>query len=123
MKENNVIHLRGMEFYGYHGVMPEEKITGQRFIVDMDIYPDVPLISGSDNIEFTVDYAEVYGVIKRCVEEEKYNLLETLAEQIVKEVMKRFSCTKIRVEVHKPNAPIPGMIRDISVELKRERKQ
>lgn len=122
MKINSAIHLRGMEFYAYHGIMPEEKIIGQKFIIDIDIIPDVTLIHHSDDLEFTVDYAEVYKVIKRCVEEEKYNLLETLAGHIVNEVMEGFSCKGVRVEVHKPNAPIPGIIRDISVEVFRERK-
>lgn len=122
MKGNSAIHLRGMEFYGYHGMMPEEKVIGQKFIIDIDIYPEVSLIHQADSLEFTVDYAEVYQVVKRCVEEEKFNLLETLAEQIVNEVMENFFCKGVRVEVHKPNAPIPGIIRDISVELLRERK-
>ncbi len=40
MKENSVIHLKGLEFFGYHGLLAEEQKLGQRFVVDADIYPN-----------------------------------------------------------------------------------
>jgi dihydroneopterin aldolase len=50
MKGNNIIHLRGMEFFAYHGVLAEEEKLGQRFIVDVDIYP-TQWADASDNIK------------------------------------------------------------------------
>jgi len=31
------IRLKGLEFYGYHGVMEAEKELGQRFIIDLTL--------------------------------------------------------------------------------------
>lgn len=63
---------------------------------------------------------DVYQVIKACVTGNRHQLLEHLAEEIAQRVLKQFSCTSVRVEVHKPQAPIPGIFRDVSVEIWRE---
>ena len=59
-------------------------------------------------------------VIKACVTQDKYQLIERLAEEIAQQVLEQFSCTSVRVEVHKPQAPIPGIFKDVSVEMWRE---
>lgn len=120
MSGHDVIHLRGMEFYAYHGVLPEEQVLGQRFLIDVDIFSDLRQAGSSDHVGDTVHYGEVYQVIKACVTGDQHKLLEHLAEEIARDVLKKFSCTSIRVEVHKPQAPIPGIFRDVSVEIWRE---
>lgn len=122
MKEDSVIHLRGMEFYAYHGVLPEENKLGQKFIIDVDIYLSDIGLTNLDSLENTVNYAEVHKIVKYTVENYSFKLIETLAERIASELLKVFFCQGVKVEVHKPNAPIPGIIKDISVEIHREQK-
>ena len=120
MSEHDVIHLRGLEFYAYHGVLPEEQVLGQRFLVDMDIFFDLRRAGSSDRVEDTIHYGEVYQVIKACVTGNEYQLLEHLAQDLAQRVLAQFACTSLRVEVHKPQAPIPGIFRDVSVEIWRK---
>jgi dihydropteroate synthase/dihydroneopterin aldolase len=120
--EANIIHLKGMEFYAYHGVLPEEQELGQRFVVDVDLYPE-KWVKDKDCLENTINYAAVYEVIKTCVEKERYKLLESLAEEIAARILAGFACELIRVEIHKPNAPLPGVFRDVSVEIFRGRAE
>lgn len=120
MSGHDAIHLRGLEFYAYHGVLPEEQVLGQRFLIDMDIFSDLRQAGYSDQVGDTIHYGEVYQVIKACVTEDRHQLLEHLAEEIAQRVLEQFSCASIRVEVHKPQAPIPGIFRDVSVEIWRE---
>ena len=117
---HDVIHLRGLEFYAYHGVLPEEQALGQRFLIDMDLFSDLSQAGSSDKVEDTIHYGEVYQVIKACVTGDSHKLLEHLAEDIAQRVLGQFSCMSIRLEVHKPQAPIPGIFRDVSVEIWRE---
>ncbi|NLO98371.1 MAG: dihydroneopterin aldolase [Peptococcaceae bacterium] len=120
MKTENIIHLRKMEFYAYHGVLPEEKKLGQKFSVDVDIhFPG--LENKNDNLAYTIDYSLVYQVVKQCVENERFDLIESLADRIAGRILDEFECTKVRVEVHKPQAPIPGLLADISAETIREK--
>lgn len=121
MKESKIIHLKGMEFYGYHGALEEERVLGQKFVVDADIHLSSSKML-TDDLTQTVDYREIYSIIKQCVEEEQYNLIETLTEEIASKILSRINCIGVKVEVHKPNAPIPGMIRDISIQITREKQ-
>lgn len=120
MSGHDAIHLRGLEFYAYHGVLPEEQVLGQRFLIDMDIFSDLHQAGSSDQVGDTIHYGEVYEVIKACVTEDRHQLLEHLAEEIAQRVLEQFSCASVRIEVHKPQAPIPGIFRDVSVEIWRE---
>jgi dihydroneopterin aldolase len=122
MQEIDLIHLKGMTFYAYHGVLPEEQKLGQKFLVDLDVYLQSAAGYAADDLTKTVNYAEVFQVVERCVTGERYKLLEALAERIAAEVLGKFRCLGVRVEVHKPNAPIPGVINDISVEIYREKE-
>jgi 7,8-dihydroneopterin aldolase/epimerase/oxygenase len=116
------IGLRGLEFYAYHGAMDEEKRLGQRFLVDVDLVKDLSLAGQSDQVQDTINYAEVYQAIQKVVTEERYHLIERLAERIAEQVLEGFPCEEVRVEVHKPQAPIPGVLRDVSIEIFREKK-
>ena len=118
--ERDMIHLRGLEFYAYHGALPEEQVLGQRFLIDIDLFKDLSQAGFSDQVGDTIHYGEVYQVIKECVTGERYQLLERLAEDIAQRILGQFTCTSVRVEVHKPQAPIPGIFSDVSVEIWRE---
>ncbi|WP_045574040.1 dihydroneopterin aldolase [Desulfosporosinus sp. I2] len=120
MVGHDAIRLRGLEFYAYHGALPEEQVLGQKFLIDMDLFFDMRKAGYSDQVEDTIHYGEVYQVIKACVTESRFFLIERLAEEIAGRVLGQFSCLAVRVEVHKPQAPIPGILRDVSVEIWRE---
>lgn len=123
MREHDAIHLRGLQFYAYHGVRSEEKVLGQKFIIDVDLFRDLRQPGFSDQVADTINYAEVYQRIKTIVTAERFHLLERLAGEIATQVMKEFPCEAIRVEVHKPQAPIPGVFGDASVEIWREKSK
>ncbi len=122
MMKSSIIHLRGMEFYGYHGVLGEEQRLGQKFLVDVDIFPlsQTKQAEKMDDIQYTINYAEVFVTVRECVENERYNLIEALAERIASQILSIYNCSKVRVEVHKPQAPIQGVFKDVSVEIVRD---
>ncbi|KZV48992.1 dihydroneopterin aldolase family protein [Dorcoceras hygrometricum] len=52
--------LRGLKFHGYHGVYPEERVLGQKFLVDVDAWMDLQAAGNSDDISDTVSYTTIY---------------------------------------------------------------
>ncbi|AGA67657.1 dihydroneopterin aldolase [Desulfitobacterium dichloroeliminans LMG P-21439] len=116
------IGLRGLRFYGFHGVLNEENSLGQVFIVDIDLFTDLSKAGRSDQVEDTINYAEVYTRIKTIVEKERYQLIEKLAERIAEVILAGFVCEGISITVHKPQAPIQGIFDDAFVEIYREKK-
>lgn len=115
------IHLNELEFYGYHGALPEETKLGQRFRVTVSLAMDLSEAGKTDNLDKTVNYAEVYSVCQSIVEGEPVKLIETIAEEIATDVLAKFAdkVTGVRVVLIKPDPPIPGHYASVSVEITR----
>lgn len=111
-----------MEFYGYHGVFSEENKLGQRFIIDLELFLDLNQAGQSDNLNHTINYAEVYSLCKEIVENEKYQLVEKIAQRIAQKSLDEFPMLEeLMVRVIKPNPPIPGHYDSVAVEIRRGR--
>ncbi|MGM0472053.1 MAG: dihydroneopterin aldolase [Bacillota bacterium] len=116
------IRLKGLKFYGYHGVLAEEKELGQRFIVDLALQTDLKPAGVSDDLTESINYAEVYEVTKQVVEGESYDLIEAVAESIAAKLLSEFTRIKqVQVQVKKPAAPVAGILDWAEVEIERER--
>lgn len=113
------IILQGMEFYGYHGVLPEENELGQRFFVDLELGLDLKKAGITDDPAHTVSYAEVFEVAREIVEGKSRKLIEAVAEDIAAAVIKRFPVRQVTVKVKKPSAPVPGHFSYMAVEITR----
>ncbi len=115
------IELRGMTFYGFHGVNPAEKELGQRFVVDMDIFTDLTKAGRTDDLGDTVDYSEVYRTVRDVVEGPSRNLLESVAAAIAERVLAAHDIEAVRVRLMKPEVPMKGSIlTHAAVEIYRE---
>ena len=62
------IALEGMVFYGYHGVHPEERRLGQRFVVDLVAERELRTAGLSDDLADTTSYSDIYDVVREVVE-------------------------------------------------------
>lgn len=115
------INLEGMEFFGYHGVIPEENKLGQRFIVDVCMYLDLRKAGKRDDLTETVNYAEVYHKVKAIVEGKPVKLIETLADRIAAAILCSDLVSSVQVTVSKPGAPINGIFGNVSVTVNRRK--
>ncbi|SEJ88198.1 dihydroneopterin aldolase [Bhargavaea ginsengi] len=117
------IHLHEMQFYGYHGALPEETKIGQRFTVSLSLAVSLEEAGRTDNLDKTVNYAEAYTVVKEIVEGEPVKLIEAVAERIASAILKDFGgkVGGCRVRVIKPDPPIPGHYRAVEVDITRGR--
>lgn len=116
------ITLTGVGVVGYHGVLDSEKQSGQPFFVDITMFTDFQRASKSDDVENTVNYAEVAELIRDVITGDSLDLIETLAENIAQAVLARFPLEAVELTVHKPKAPIEVTFSDVSVTVFRERK-
>ena len=119
---HDTIHIRNMQFYAFHGVNTEEKILGQRFEVDVALSVDTRSAGLSDDLRRTINYAQVYKVVKRIVEEERFDLIEALAETLATQIGKQFGPDGVRICVRKPHVPLKGSVLDyVAVDIERWR--
>jgi dihydroneopterin aldolase len=118
----DLIRLCNMQFYGRHGVNPEEQVLGQRFEVDVDLQVDTRPAALQDDLRLTINYAQVYKAVKQIVEEERFALIETLAETIAMYIGRQFAPESVRVCVRKPHAPIKGVLDYVAVDIERTKE-
>lgn len=116
------IFLQRMEFYAYHGVKPEENRLGQRFYVDLELELDLSPAGNSDDLSLTVNYAEVYEMVRQEVEKKRYQLIERLAERICQKLLDQFPIDGVLIRITKPDPPIPGHYQAVGVELRRKKQ-
>lgn len=116
--------LNQLEFYGYHGLFPEEKKLGQRFIIDAELFLPLHIAGKTDDMNDSADYGAVYKLIKDIVEGESKDLIEALAEDIAQQILANFKLVKAcGIKVIKPDPPICGNYKSVAVEIYREREQ
>lgn len=121
---NDRILLEGMQFYGYHGVNPEERVLGQRYVVDLTADLDLRVAGKTDRLEDTVSYSHIYRTVRTVMEGEPRNLLESAAQAIADRVLAEFPVLAVSVTVKKPNPPVRGSSIELAaVQIHRTRKQ
>lgn len=115
------IRLKNLGFYGYHGVLAEENKLGQKFFVDIEMTTDLKAAGLSDNVGDTINYAEVYSIVKDIVENSRFKLLEALAEAIAVKILREFAMVKeLVINIKKPEAPVNGIFDYFAVEIRRK---
>jgi dihydroneopterin aldolase len=116
------IFINRMCFYAYHGAYPEENRLGQRFYIDLELGLDLQAAGRTDDLNLTVNYAEVYEAVKQEVTTTQVKLIETLAERIADRLLDSFPIEEALVRVTKPDPPIPGHYEAVGVEILRRKK-
>jgi dihydroneopterin aldolase len=113
------IELAGLELYGYHGVLEEERRRGQPFVLHVAL--ELAAHPAADRIEDAVDYREVAACVRHAFEAEQVQLLETLAASIADALLARFPLAAARVRISKPQVRLDPPVASSSVTVERRR--
>ncbi len=115
------IELTGLRVFAYHGVLEEERATGQEFVIDVKITLDLRDAAAFDDVEKTIHYGDLAEEIAAAVRANPVDLIETVGERIAEVVLAHERATMVSVTVHKPTAPISVPFADVSVTINRGR--
>lgn len=111
----NLIQVKGIRCYSYHGCLSEESLIGGQFEVDVDLWCNFKPSADRDDLNLTINYVDV----NRIVEEEMataFKLIETVAYRILEKLKTEFSILKkARVEIRKINPPLDGDVIHVAV--------
>ena len=110
MNNIGIIELEGMEFKAYHGCLPQEKVRGNNFIVDFRGELDLSAAVERDNLEDTLNYADIYDIVSEEMSIPS-ELLENVAGRIVKSIAARFpQLESFSIRVSKSKPPVDGIV-------------
>ena len=116
-----LIELRGMSFYAYHGCYAEEKITGNRFEVDLKLRSSASSASQTDNIDDALNYQDAYNIVAEQVAITS-NLLEHVAQRILSALFSHYTTLEwASVSVAKLAPAMGGNINRVQVTMEHAR--
>lgn len=114
------ILIEGMEFYAFHGHYEEERVVGNRFLLDIVIDTDLTPAAKSDRIESALNYQTVYKLIRDEMQVKKSHLLENIAKRILDRIYGHFdNIEKISLKISKMTPPLGGQVEKVSIIMER----
>ncbi|NQU31968.1 MAG: dihydroneopterin aldolase [Bacteroidetes bacterium] len=113
----SIISIEGMEFFAYHGCFKEEQMIGTKFNIDLFLTVDTTKAEESDNLADTVNYQEVFRLVKKEMELTS-KLLEHVGHRILDSVKSTFpQIEKATLKIRKMNPPLGGKMDYVSLTL------
>ena len=106
-----------MHFFAYHGVLPQEAVVGNEFVVNLTLEVDITSAMQSDDVADTVNYVEVYEVVKAEMQQ-RSNLLEHVAGRIAHRLLDDYpTITSVDILLEKLNPPMEANLHSAAVHL------
>lgn len=114
------IRIDNLRIRANHGVFKTEQEEGQDFYVNAVLYTDVIKAGLSDRLEDSTDYGDVCSFIYQYMTENTFQLIETVAERMARELLLNYpGVKKLDLEIRKPQAPIEIPFESVSVKIQR----
>ncbi|MGC1183754.1 MAG: dihydroneopterin aldolase [Candidatus Dormiibacterota bacterium] len=117
-RKADLLILAGLRFFGHHGVSQEERDQGGEFTVDLEVEADIARALVSDDVSDTVNYVDLYQLVRHVVEEGQFHLLEAMASRIAEAVLGLPRVERVKVSITKPPR-LPAQTTGFAVEIVR----
>lgn len=115
--QSSYIVLQNVRFHAFHGVLPQERKVGNDYRINLRIKYDISQAMKSDDVNDTLNYAEVYLLLSQemCVPSA---LLERVAGRIGDRLFRRFpKIEEIVLSIIKENPPMGADSEGAGVEV------
>ena len=116
----DAILIEGIQVPAALGVSAGERALRRPVRIDLELLRDLSGSGRSDELDDTVDYAQVYETVVKVAGGREHRLVEALAERIVEALFENFPIDGVRVEIRKI-APVAGSLQHAGVRLQRSR--
>jgi dihydroneopterin aldolase len=117
----SAIVIKQLKLWAHVGVLGWEREFGQWFELDLWLYYDLSSAALTDQIDHTINYADVINTIRKLSKLINCNTIEYFSEQIFEALEAKFGIFPMELELKKCDAPIPAFNGVVSV--KRSRNQ
>ncbi len=115
--KESYITLTDLRFHAFHGVIPQERLTGNDYSVSLRIGYPVREACLSDEVDDTLNYASVYDIVSQEMNVPS-KLLERVAFRIADRLFRKFNLiTTLDVKLNKLNPPFGADCYGAGVEL------
>lgn len=102
----STIYLENIRLHGYIGVLPQEQLVGNDYVVSLQLDYPVEQAVNTDLIEHTADYAFLLEAVKKHLLK-RYALLEHTAGRIAQEIFIRYpQAHTLTIDIRKIDPPL-----------------
>lgn len=115
--KSSYILLENVKFYAFHGVLPQERKVGNDYQVSLRIGYDISRAMVSDDVNDTLNYAEVYQLLSQEMSVPSA-LLERVAGRIGDRLFRKFPAIQsVDLTIIKVNPPMGADSEGAGVEV------
>lgn len=119
-----VIRIHNLKFHTFNGVFPEERKNGQQLAIDVSLNYPIEAQVNHDDLDETISYADVNQAIDDFVHHHSYKLIESLANELLRMLLKQFSMAdRITLKIRKYSVPMPGIFDDVEIEVSGDNRE
>ncbi len=114
------VFIKGLHIQTTIGFFQWEKEIKQTLVIDIAMAWDTAKAAMNDELEKTLDYAEISTAIEDFANKNPVDLLETLAERMAAFLISEFNIPWLRLKIGKPGAVHNADT--VGVEIEREQR-
>jgi len=100
----DIVFIRDLKVQTVIGVFEWERAIRQTVVLDLEMASDVAAAARTDNLEDALNYKAVSDRLTRFVEDNAFQLVESLAEAVADILLQEFGVPWLRLRVSKPGA-------------------
>ena len=110
------IHVNGVSLWSHVGLLQQERLNGQQFLLDFSIWLDLDIASKNDNLDESADYSLAIKSIQQLSFEINCLTIEHYSEKILDTLEDLYGSVPMRVLLCKCSPPVNGFNGTVSVE-------
>ncbi|MCC8364701.1 bifunctional dihydroneopterin aldolase/7,8-dihydroneopterin epimerase [Xenorhabdus sp. PB61.4] len=100
----DIVFIKELTVITTIGVYDWEQTIKQKLVFDIEMGWDNKRAASSDNVEHCLDYSQVSETVIRHVENQRFALVERVAEEVADILLNQFHSPWVRIKVSKPGA-------------------
>ena len=100
----DIVFIRDLKVQTVIGVFEWERAIRQTVVLDLEMASDVAAAARTDHLEDALNYKAVSDRLTQFVEDNGFQLVESLAEAVANILLQEFGVSWLRLRVSKPGA-------------------
>lgn len=118
------LHIKDLTIFAHHGVFPEEKELGQKFVLDLTLTYDMTTSARTGDLSSSVHYGELSQQVTEWFSQTSYELIETAGYAVMEQIFTHYPVVRgIDLTVKKPWAPVHLPLETCAVQLVRQKSR
>ncbi len=115
----DVIHVNDVNLWAHVGVLEEERMNGQDYLLNFDVWLDFSEVIKSDNVSATIDYSIAIKGLQQLAFNSQSLTIESFSQEVLDFLEGLYGSVPIQIKLIKCNPPVKGFLGHVSIQRSR----